>query len=113
MLESGRAMEAGSLGSLRQAGGYVSSLNWSPSSDPSRNILDLTSARSDDVRQDSPGVTVDTALVTAEVEEVTSPERQKGDFSVYSYYSRAAGHKVMAAFLATMLMNTFCTEFSS
>lgn len=39
--------------------------------------------------------------------------RQTGDFSVYSYYSRAGGHGTVIFMLVTVGLWVFCTEFSS
>jgi hypothetical protein len=39
-------------------------------------------------------------------------KRQTGDFSVYSYYSKAGGHGIVITMLVLVGLWVFCTEFS-
>ena len=110
VVENGTVTEFGSIETLRASNGYVASLQLKSLSES--GALEISSVDEEPFHS-----TKNVAITTAEAlkdlnDEEQDLKRQTGDFSVYSYYSRAGGHITIAVMLLIVGLWVFCLEFS-
>jgi ATP-binding cassette subfamily C (CFTR/MRP) protein 1 len=91
---------------LRASDGYFASLQLKSPSD-----LGWTEISSSEEEPSHPANNVDVTAAEALAEEAQDLKRQNSDFSVYSYYIRAGGHRTVATMLVMMALLVFCNEF--
>ncbi|RYP65399.1 hypothetical protein DL771_008344 [Monosporascus sp. 5C6A] len=110
VVENGTITEFGSIDLLRASDGYVAGLQLKSPSE-SGGIETYSSDEEPSHPANNVAATDAEALLELNEEE-QDLKRQTGDFSVYSYYSRAGGHGTVAAMLMMVALWVFCTEFS-
>ncbi|RYP12551.1 hypothetical protein DL765_007253 [Monosporascus sp. GIB2] len=110
IVENGTITEFGSIDLLRASDGYVAGLQIKS---PSESGGIETSSPDQGPSHHANNVAATAAEALMELnEEEQDLKRQTGDFSVYSYYSRAGGHGTVATMLIMVALWVFCTEFS-
>lgn len=110
IVENGTITEFGSIDLLRASGGYVAGLQLKS---PSESGGIETSSSDEEPSHPANNVAATAAEALMELnEEEQDLKRQTGDFSVYSYYSRAGGHGTVATMMIMVALWVFCTEFS-
>ncbi|KAJ5496675.1 ABC transporter integral membrane type 1 [Penicillium fimorum] len=113
ILEDGRVLETGKLGSLKTSKSYIQELKPA-SATPTINDSGISS-------NDEVNVSV---LPNYQDEDFTEDgldnggsyddlNRQEGDFSVYSYYASASGRLTFVSCLVVALFWAFCREFTT
>ncbi|KAK5991839.1 ABC multidrug transporter B [Cladobotryum mycophilum] len=110
VLENGIVVESGSLSSLRETSSRLPSLKMEQPS----LIQSPQTASAQDGTMSSLEERCEAAeeVLSALGEQASELKSQNGDFSVYQYYSRCAGHGMVAGFCAMTMMWAFCDEFS-
>ncbi|KAF2444598.1 putative multidrug resistance-associated protein [Karstenula rhodostoma CBS 690.94] len=108
VVENGTITEFGSVDLLKASGGYIANLQLKTPSNPSE-IEESSHKEPDFDVADDPSNAESFRELNDDTQDLT---RQTGDFSVYTYYSRAGGHGVVALMLFTVALWVFCTEFS-
>ncbi|KAF2253629.1 putative multidrug resistance-associated protein [Trematosphaeria pertusa] len=110
VVENGTITEFGSIDLLRASDGYVAGLQLKS---PSESDGIETSSSDEGPSHPAKNAAATAAEALMELnEEEQDLKRQTGDFSVYSYYSRAGGHGTVATMLILVALWVFCTEFS-
>ncbi|RYP65462.1 hypothetical protein DL770_008992 [Monosporascus sp. CRB-9-2] len=110
IVENGTITKFGSIDLLRAPDGYVAGLQLKSPSE-SGGIETSSSDEEPSHSANNVATTAPEALMELNEEE-QDLKRQTGDFSVYSYYSRAGGHGTVATMLIMVALWVFCTEFS-
>jgi ATP-binding cassette, subfamily C (CFTR/MRP), member 1 len=115
VLENGQVVKTGKAPSLGKVGEDLVLVS-SSSADPSRSTQ--TDAAGDTRGSDTAVQAPTTNQLDAyspldqDALDAIDPKRQQGDWSVYSYYFRAAGRYEVALFLVFMIAWTVCEQFS-
>ncbi|OQE44692.1 hypothetical protein PENCOP_c002G03156 [Penicillium coprophilum] len=113
VLEDGRVLETGKLGTLKTSNSYIQELK----------VASATPAViSSDIGSDDELIAAellgrkDEDRVEAELDNRDSYDdlnRQEGDFSIYSYYASASGRLTFVSCLIVALLWAFCREFTT
>ncbi|KAK2616711.1 hypothetical protein QQS21_000323 [Conoideocrella luteorostrata] len=117
VLADGRIIEDGALEDLRSSSAYIKDMKVaspsSPTKDPikpSDKVFDpsFSSKAGGDDQDDTPS---DTAGSTLNEETGDDTDRQKGDYSDYTYYFKATGLPAVIAFFGIAIFWAFCRQF--
>ncbi|KAK9779085.1 putative Multidrug resistance-associated protein [Seiridium cardinale] len=109
VLENGSVVKAGKSQTLKQAAEEDFAISNMDSTDESAQGDESGSLRGSASTQ---AAQADSSL-DQDAADVTDLKRQQGDWSVYSYYFKAAGKYELASFLAFMSLWTVCEQFSA
>ncbi|KAF1976918.1 ABC transporter [Bimuria novae-zelandiae CBS 107.79] len=110
VVEDGTITEFGPIDQLRASNGYVTRLQLKTSADASEIEVFSSDQGPSHPANDADAAAAEGLLELNEQEH--DLKRQTGDFSVYTYYSRAGGHWTVAMMLAQVALWVFCMEFS-
>ncbi|KAK6075818.1 ABC transporter [Seiridium cupressi] len=108
VLENGSVVKVGKSQALKQAAEEDLAISNVDSTDESAQGDESGSLRGSKSTQ---AAQADSSL-DQDAADVTDLKRQQGDWSVYSYYFKAAGKYELATFLAFMSLWTVCEQFS-
>lgn len=109
VVEDGTITEFGSVDSLKAAEGYIAKLQLKAPS----NASEIETLAHKEPSLHVANETVNPETFMEPNDETQDLRRQTGDLSVYTYYSKAGGHGLVALMLVTVALWVFCTEFSS
>ncbi|KAJ4349627.1 uncharacterized protein N0V89_008243 [Didymosphaeria variabile] len=110
VVESGTITESGIIDSLKDADGYVGSLQFQAPAEST--AIDALLLKDQTTRPLYNAAAASAEALMELNNEEQDLRRQTGDFSAYSYYSRAGGHITVALMLVTVALWVFCLEFS-
>lgn len=109
-LENGKIIENANTMTLLQRNGYVSKLGLKPSSTEDI-VKETTDAKDPQLSHEASQKSAD---IAEEIDDIpTDIRRKNGDMSVYKYYLKNAGTLAVGIYVISLIIWTFCTEFSS